>query len=178
MIPKAADCVRTMFNEVGYYCTGKKDKYALFFDKKMPNFYNGDKYGVADFCDIFFDYCIAVNCGGSEKDAEKVLCQPAKSCGAGVEWSYKYYKAKKRNTSIGHYGDQIFLSKNGTIDGLYHTGGVYKVTAKCYYYVAANEGATVKGKKVRMTKKHRINKNDKRIFAFGRPLYSDWKTIP
>ena len=177
MIPKAADCVRTMFNEVGYYCKGKNDKYALFFDKKMPNFYNYGKYGVSNFCDIFFDYCIAVNCGGSEKDAEKTLCQPAKSCGAGVEWSYKYYKAKKRNTSIGHYGDQIFFSKNGKQSGLYHTGGVYKVTKKCYYYVAANEGAIVNGKKVRMTKKHRINKNDKRIFAFGRPFYSDWKDI-
>ena len=32
MIPKAADCVRTMYNEVGYSCVGKKDKYALFFD--------------------------------------------------------------------------------------------------------------------------------------------------
>ena len=170
MKPTARETVRTAYSEVGYSCIGKNDKYALFIDKKYPNFYNGRKYGVADFCDIFVDYCVLYN-AKSDKDAEYVLCQPAKSCGAGVEWSYKYYKAKKRNTSIPHYGDQIFLSKNGKVSGLYHTGIVYKVTDKYVYYVAANEGAG----KTRKTQKHKYLRSNKKIFAYGRPRYAEEK---
>lgn len=173
MIPTAQQCVRTAFNEVGYTCKGKNDKYALYIDRNYPNFYNGKKYGIADFCDIYFDYCILVN-AKSAKDAEKVLCQPAKSCGAGVGWSYDYYKAKKRNTSVAHYGDQIFLTKNQKKSGLYHTGMVYKVTEKYVYFTAANEA----GKNgLRETKKHKYLKTNKKIFAYGRPFYSNWRDL-
>lgn len=167
MKPTAQQAVRTAYSEVGYTCPkNKHNKYAAYIDKNYPDFYNGKKQGV-DFCDIFVDYCILVN-AKSAKDAEYVLCQPAKSCGAGVGWSYKYYKAKQRNTSIAHYGDQIFLSSNGKLDGLYHTGIVYKVNSKYVYFVAANERGT--GGK-RETKKHKYLKSNKKIFAYGRPRY-------
>lgn len=173
MIPTSREVIRTAFSEVGYSCKGKNDKYALYIDKNFPTFYNGKKYGIANFCDIYCDYCVLVN-AKSSKDAEKVLCQPSKSCGAGVKWSYKYYKQHKRNTSIPHYGDQIFLSKNGKQSGLYHTGLVYKVTSKYVYFTAANESA---GDGKRHTKKHKYLRKNKKIFAYGRPFYSDWKDI-
>lgn len=171
MKPTAQQVVRTAYSEVGYTCPANKhNKYAAYIDKNYPNFYNGKKQGV-DFCDIYVDYCVLVN-AKSAKDAEYVLCQPAKSCGAGVKWSYDYYKAHKRNTSIPHYGDQIFLSKDGKKSGLYHTGMVYKVTEKYVYFSAANESATKNGKKVRETKKHKYLRTNKKIFAYGRPRYA------
>lgn len=171
MKPTAKQCVTTALSEVGYSCVGKKDKYALFIDKNYPNFYNGKKYGVANFCDIYVDYCVIVN-AKSDKDAEYVLCQPAKSCGAGVEWSWKYYKAKKRTSSTAHYGDQIFFSKNGKQSGLYHTGMVYKTDSKYVWFTAANEAAVKNGKKVRETKKHKYLKTNKKIYGYGRPRYA------
>ena len=171
MKPTARETVRLAYSQVGYTCgTNKVNKYAGWIDKHYPTFYNSRKQGV-DFCDIFCDFCVLYN-AKSAKDAEYVLCQPAKSCGAGVEWSYKYYKAKHRNTSIAHYGDQIFFSKNGKASGLYHTGIVYKVDSKYVYYVAANEAAVKNGKKCRAVKKHKYLKTNKRIFAYGRPRYT------
>lgn len=172
MIPDSRSVVRKAYANVGYSCKGKYNSYAKWIDKNYPNFYNGKKYGVADWCDIFVDFCV-LSVAKSDKDAEKVLCQPAKSAGAGVKWSYQYYKSKKRNTSIPHYGDQIFLSNSKT--KFAHTGIVYKVTAKCVYYIAGNEAGKKKGR--RYVKKHKILRSNKKIYAYGRPFYSDWQTI-
>ena len=100
------------------------------------------------------------------KDAEYILCQPAKSCGAGCKWSYEYYKSKHRNTSIPHYGDQIFL--NTKAGKCCHTGMVYKVDSKYVYYVAGNEGGG-NGE----VQKHKLLKTSKNIYAYGRPRYTD-----
>ena len=171
MKPTASQVEKTALSEVGYTCPANKhNKYAAYIDKNFPTFYNGKKQG-ADFCDIFVDYCVLIN-AKSAKDAEYVLCQPAKSCGAGVKWSWKYYKAKGRTSSTAHFGDQIFLTKNGKASGLYHTGTVYKTDAKFVWFVAANEGATKNGKKVRETKKHKYLKTNKKIYGYGRPRYA------
>jgi len=171
MKPTAKQVISTALSEVGYTCgTNKHNKYAAYIDKNFPAFYNGKKQGV-DFCDIFVDYCVLYNARKS-KDAEYVLCQPARSCGAGVGWSWKYYKAKKRTSSTAHYGDQLFLTKNGKSTGLYHTGIVYKTDTKYVYFIAANEGAVKNGKKVRKTKKHKYLKSNKKIYGYGRPRYA------
>ena len=171
MKPTAKQVVTTALSEVGYTCPANKhNKYAGFIDKNYPGFYNGKKQGV-DFCDIFVDYCVLVN-AKSAKDAEYVLCQPAKSCGAGVKWSWKYYKAKKRTTKTPHYGDQIFLTKNKKESGLYHTGTVYKTDSKYVWFVAANESAKKGGKKVRKTNKHKYLKINIKIYGYGRPRYA------
>lgn len=176
MIPSSRDVVRKLYAQVGYKCKGKNASYSKWIDKNYPGFYNGKKYGVADWCDITFDFCVLA-IARNKSDAAKTLCQPLKSAGAGVKWSYDYYKAKKRVTSIPHYGDQIFFSSNGKRSGLYHTAGVYNVTPSHVYYVAGNETKIINGKKYQVVQKHKISRKNKKIFAYGRPIYSDWKTI-
>ena len=164
------EAVRTAFSQVGYKAEkGKKNKYAAWIDSHYPTFYNGKKNG-ADWCDVFVDFCVLWNTKNA-KDAEHILCQPAKSCGAGCKYSYQYYKSKHRNTSIGHYGDQIFLNvkqKDGSYKKCAHTGIVYKVDNKYVYYVAGNEGGG-NGE----VKKHKLLKTSKNIYAYGRPKYTD-----
>ena len=106
----------------------------------------------------------------SAKDAEKVLCQPAKSCGAGVGYSYQYYRKHKRTTKTPAYGDQIFL-KNSK-GKLSHTGKVYKVNNKYVWYTAGNETTVINGVKYQAVKKHKISKTNKKIYGYGRPLYA------
>ena len=137
---------------------GKRNKYAKYIDSHFPTFYNGKKNG-ADWCDIFVDYCVLFKAQNA-KDAEYVLCQPAKSCGAGVGWSWKYYKANKRTSKTPKYGYQIFLNN------LKHTGIVYNVDSKYVYYVAGNEGGG-HGE----VKKHKLLKTSAKIYGYGRPRY-------
>lgn len=169
MRPTAREVVRIAFSQVGYKAPGpgKKNKYAAWIDNHFPTFYNGKKNGT-DWCDEFVDFCVLYSAKNA-KDAEYVLCQPSMSCGAGCKWSYGYYKQHKRNNSIPHYGDQIFLNvkqKDGSYKKCAHTGIVYKVDSKYVYYVAGNEGGG-HGE----VKKHKILKTSKSIYAFGVPRY-------
>ena len=163
--PRAREVVRLAFSQVGYKAQGpgKRSKYAAWIDSLYPTFYNGKKNG-ADWCDVFVDFCV-LYVARNAKDAEYVLCQPSRSCGAGCKWSYNYYKSKHRNNSIPHYGDQIFL--NTKAGKCCHTGIVYKVDEKYVYYVAGNEGGG-HGE----VKKHKIAKTSKSIYAFGVPRYA------
>ena len=163
--PRAREVVRLAFSQVGYKAQGpgKRNKYAAWIDSHYPTFYNGKKNG-ADWCDVFVDFCV-LYMARNAKDAEYVLCQPSRSCGAGCKWSYNYYKSKHRNNSIPHYGDQIFL--NTKAGKCCHTGIVYKVDEKYVYYVAGNEGGG-HGE----VKKHKIAKTSKSIYAFGVPRYA------
>lgn len=155
--PTSAQCVKTAIANLGYKeSKGNKNKFAVYIDSHYPTFYNGKKNGVA-WCDIFFDYCILYNARNA-KDAEYVLCQPARSCGAGVKYSYQYYKAKKRISKTPHYGDQIFLNN------LSHTGIVIKVESKYITYIAGNDSNKVQ--------KHRISRLSSKIYCYGRPRYS------
>lgn len=63
--------------------SGNYTKYARDLDA-IEGFYNGKKQGYA-WCDVFVDWCF-VQAFGAEK-AKALLCQPDKSCGAGVDWS-------------------------------------------------------------------------------------------
>lgn len=166
MRPTAREVVRIAYSQVGYKAPGpgKKNKYAAWIDNHYPTFYNGRKNLTnCDWCDVFIDFCV-LYAAKNAKDAEYVLCQPSRSCGAGCKWSYGYYKQHKRNNSIPHYGDQIFLNtKKGKCC---HTGIVYKVDDKYVYYVAGNEGGG-HGE----VKKHKILKSSSNIYAFGVPKY-------
>lgn len=160
MKPAAREVVKLAVSQIGYKATGpgKCNKYAKYIDSHFKTFYNGKKNG-ADWCDVFVDWCVLYKAQNA-KDAEYVLCQPAKSCGAGVGWSWKYYKAKKRTSSIAKLGYQIFLNK------LKHTGIVVDVDSKYVYYVAGNEGGG-HGE----VKKHKLLKTSTKIYGYGRPRY-------
>ena len=160
MKPAAREVGKLAISQVGYKAPGpgKRNKYAKYIDSHFPTFYNGKKNG-ADWCDVFVDYCVLYK-SQNAKDAEYVLCQPAKSCGAGVGWSWKYYKAKKRTSTTAKLGYQIFLNK------LKHTGIVVEVDSKYVYYVAGNEGGG-HGE----VKKHKLLKTSTKIYGYGRPRY-------
>ena len=161
MKPTCNQVIKLAQSQVGYKAPGpgKRNKYAAYIDSHFPTFYNGKKNGY-DWCDVFVDYCV-LYIAQNAKDAEYVLCQPARSCGAGVGWSWKYYKAKKRTSKTPKAGHQIFLNK------LKHTGIVYKVDSKYVYYVAGNEGGGHG-----QVKKHKVLKTNKSIYGYGRPRYA------
>lgn len=174
MIPTSRQVVRKAYSDVGYKCRKHKASFSKYLDTKHPKLLYGKKYGVADWCAIH-DLFVVVACAKNTKDGAYTACVPLKSYAAGVKWLYKYMKAKGRVTSIAHYGDYIFLRNSK--GKLSHVGIVYKVTKDKNYYIAGNEAVYVKGKKYEKVRKHKISKKSKKIYAYGRPLYSDWKSI-
>ena len=160
MRPTAAQVVKLAASQVGYKAPGpgRRNKYGVWIHNHFPTFYNFNKSNC-DWCDVFCDYCV-LKIANNAKDAEYITCQPARSCGAGVDWSWKYFKAKKRTSGTAHYGDYVFLNK------LKHVGIVIKVESKYVTYVAGNEGGGHG-----QVKKHRVLRSSKSIYGYGRPRY-------
>lgn len=148
--------------QVGYTADKQKhNKYAEYFDTEYPTFYNGKKDGF-DWCDIFVDWLFIQTFG---KDTGRMmLYQPLKSCGAGVSWSYKYYKEAGAVVHDPEPGDQIFFADE---DGLYHTGIVETVDALKVYTIEGNTGYKPLGGVNRFS----YSKKNAAIYAYGRP---DW----
>ena len=153
--------IATAIGEIGYKETGKNiTKYAAYFDKYYPDFYNTKKQG-AEYCDIFVDYCVMVN-SDSEAEAEYVLCQPKKSCGAGCSFSYDYYKEKGRTGKEPKLGAQVFF---GTGKKPTHTGLVVELIGDSF--------VTVEGNSDNMVKRHTYKNTSSKVFGFGYPRYSE-----
>jgi len=155
--------IATAKAEIGYKETGNNiTKYAAFFDKEHPDFYNTKKQGAA-WCDIFVDYCFVSTFG--EKQALEMLCQPKKSAGAGCKYSAGYFKKAGRFFDKPEAGDQIFFfDTKGEIN---HTGLVSKVDDKKIYTIEGNSGNAVKA--------HSYALDNKKIAGYGRPR---WKEEP
>lgn len=132
------------------------NKYAQFIDEKYPVFYNGKKQG-APWCEIFVD-CMFILAYGYA-NALRLLCQPEKSSGAGVNSSMKYYKNKGRFFSTPEHGAQIFF-KNGEN---YHTGIVIDFTDDTVTTVEGNASDAVRKKNYKLT--------DKSIIGYGHPAF-------
>lgn len=152
--------IATAIGEIGYKETGKNiTKYAKYIDKNFPNFYNTAKQG-AEWCDLFVDYCVLVNCA-DDKEAEYVLCQPAKSCGAGCSFSYDYYKKAGRAGKEAKIGAQVFFGS----DKPKHTGIVVEIHDDSFVSVEGNSDD--------MVKRHTYKKNSSKIYGFGYPRYTE-----
>lgn len=151
-------------------------KYARDLDT-LKNFYNTAKNGYA-WCDVFVDWCFFKTFGVDL--ALKLLCQPLKSCGAGVNFSAQYYQAKgKFHTSGPQPGDQIFFVKRNSAGGIsswQHTGLVEKVDGNCVHTIEGNtsgaSGVVANGGGV-CRKKYALT--DASIGGYGRP---DWSIVP
>lgn len=142
------------------------NKYAAYIDKNCPGFYNGKKQGVP-YCDVFFDYCIIKACDGDYKKAEKVLCQPANSAGAGCVYSYGYYKAAGRTGKTPRLGAQIFFGSSEKT--LSHTGMVISISDD------GKKITTEEGNSDNQVKQHTYTLGAKgsKIFGFGYPKYDE-----
>lgn len=155
----------TAIGEVGYIETGKNiTKYAEYFDKNCPNFYNTKKQG-AEWCDLFNDYCFVVTFG--EDTARKMLYQPIKSAGAGCKYSANYYKQNNAFYKTPEYGDQIFFYVGGEIN---HTGRVVGVSN--------TQVMTVEGNSANAVRQKMYNLTDKSIAGYGRPNWSLVANVP
>lgn len=137
------------------------NKYARDIDEKYPDWYNGKKNGY-DWCDIFVDWCFITAYGRS--DAQRLLCQPNNSLGAGCEYSYGYFKDKGQTGSSPKKGAQIFF---GDLD---HTGIVVDFDSNYVWTVEGNSGNEVKKKK--------YSRNDSWIYGYGYPKYDEDMPTP
>lgn len=137
--------------------SGNYTKYARDLHK-LGDFYNGNKNGFS-WCDVFVDWCFVTAFG--EERALELLCQPKKSCGAGVGYSCDYYKNKGQFYTSAQAGDQIFFKNASGVRT--HTGLVYQVDSNYVYTVEGNTGDSVK------KKKYAINSSS--IYGYGRPKY-------
>ncbi len=142
--------------------SGKWNKYARDLDA-LGGFYNGKKNGY-DWCDVFVDWCFVTTFGRTL--AQKLLCQPDKSLGAGTGYSLKYYKAKGRLFSGPQPGDQIFF---GDSKATWHTGLVMKVEGGFVHTIEGNAGNPSAVRACRYTVGSKI------IKGYGRP---DWALVP
>lgn len=147
---------------------GNWTKYANFFDKKHPDFYNGRKNGY-DWCDMFVDWCFIKAFGYEE--GRKLLGQPLRSTGAGCKYSAKFYKDKGQFHSKNEtpkVGDQIFFGSGDP----YHTGLVYKVDSTFVYTIEGNTsssaGVVANGGCVAKKKYYRSYSE---IHGYGRPKF-------
>lgn len=151
-------------------------KYARDLDA-LKDFYNGAKNGYA-WCDVFVDWTFFKTFGMDL--ALKLLCQPLKSCGAGVNFSAQYYKAKGQfHTSNPQPADQIFFVKRNSTGGIsswQHTGLVEKVENGYVHTIEGNtsgaSGVIANGGGV-YRKKYLLT--DPSIGGYGRP---NWFIVP
>ena len=144
---------------------GNYTKYARDLDA-LGNFYNGKKQG-APWCDVFVDWCFVTTYGA--ETAKKMLYQPDKSLGAGVNYSAQYYKAAGRYFDTPQRGDQIFFGEKGKYT---HTGLVVAVGDSYVYTIEGNtsgaSGVIANGGGV-CRKSYRLNYAN--IYGYGRPNY-------
>lgn len=141
-------------------------KYARDLDA-IAGFYNGKKNGY-EWCDVFVDWCFVKAYGVD--NAKKLLCQPAKSLGAGCTYSKRYYERNGRFKTSPQAGDQIFFKTAKGV--IYHTGLVYKVDKTYVYTIEGNtsadawvvpNGGSVQAKRYLLTSAS--------IAGYGRPAY-------
>lgn len=137
--------------------SGNWTKYAAELDR--TNWYNGGKNGYA-WCDVFVDW-LFYKCFGDPIGRE-MLCQPAKSAGAGCLYSAQYYKSAGRWLTQGPQpGDQIFFTY---APGEYsHTGIVEAVTG--------NDVTTIEGNTAEQVARRQYSLYSPNIAGYGRPRW-------
>lgn len=134
------------------------NKYADYIDKNFPEFYNGKKNGY-EWCDVYVD---AMMIKAFDVDnALRLLCQPKKSCGAGVKYSYQYYQAAKRTSTTPSIGAQAFFkNSSGAIS---HTGIVIGINGNM---ITVSEGNSSNG-----VREVQYAVTDTKIYGYGVPDY-------
>ncbi|MDE6281068.1 MAG: CHAP domain-containing protein [Oscillospiraceae bacterium] len=141
---------------------GRFNKFARDLDA-LGDFYNGKKNGF-DWCDVFADWCFVQTFG--RELAQRLLCQPDKSLGAGTGYSLGYYKAKGRFFLNPQPGDQIFF---GDAKSTWHTGIVTEVKGGYVHTIEGNAGSPSAVRSCKYPLNYSI------IKGYGRP---DWSLAP
>lgn len=154
-------------DKTGFAGSGNYTRYARDMDR-IPAFYRGSKQGKP-WCDVFVDWCFVQAYGW--RRAEKLLCQPIFSRGAGCSYSMGYYRDAGLLAAEPCPGDQIFF-RNG--DRICHTGLVTAVDEQFVYTIEGNtsseEGVVANGGCVR---EKRYPRESSLIAGYGRPRYRE-----
>lgn len=135
------------------------NKYAAFIDTNYPDFYNGKKNGY-EWCDVYVD-CMMIRAYGLD-DALRLTCQPKKSLGAGVRYSYNYYKNAGRISDKPIPGAQCFFGDKAK-STYSHTGIVIAVGPSSVTVSEGNSSNMVREKTYSIT--------DSSILGYGIPDY-------
>lgn len=136
--------------------------YGEFFDKKIPDFFNGPKKN-APYCMIFVLFCF-VKAFGAEKTL-KMFNLPKKNQGASC--NYVYDRAKKIIKDPGAGCLVFFKDKSGKIC---HVGLCTKVDKTHIYTMEGNKSDG-------LTKECKYPLNSKKIYGYILPDYSILETI-
>ena len=158
-----------LYNKTEFAGTDNYTKYGYEMHKLYP--------AVMDFpaawCDAFVDWCFykAYGKGNAEAMIGGHFDDYTKNSAKLYIGKEAFFYAK---TFHGKKGDQVFFSKNGTFDGIYHTGLVVDADETYIYTV---EGNTSDGKEVvpnggAVCRKKYAHTNPK-LYGFGRPKYSN-----
>lgn len=139
--------------------SGNWTKYTRDLDQ-IPGFYNGPKAGQP-WCDCFYDW-ILVKAFGPEL-AQRMLCQPKDSAGAGCYYSALYYRQAGRfHDSKPEPGDQIFFTyQTGEVS---HTGIVETVSGGTVTTIEGNTSDQVGRRSYAV--------GSSAIYGYGRPIWS------
>lgn len=138
---------------------GNYTKYARDLDA-IPGFYNGQKQAFP-WCDVFYDWLIFKAFG--PELAQRMLCQPKDSAGAGCYYSALYYRQAGRfYDRQPEPGDQIFFTyQSGEVS---HTGIVETVSGGTLTTIEGNTSDSVGRRSYAV--------GSSAIYGFGRPIWS------
>lgn len=165
------DVLSIAYGQIGYKAQiGKINKYAEALDK--TDAYNTKKNGY-DWCDVFVDWCFYSAYG--LETMQQLLYQPKNGCGAGCEFSAKYFKDNNAFYKEPQIGDQIFFDWNndGKAD---HTGIVYSIETrsnnqKFVVTVEGNTNATGESYQNGEVCKKTYSYYSSSIYGYGRPNF-------
>ena len=143
-------------------------------DLDAVGYYNGRKQGTS-WCCVGPDWSRYIAYG--MELAQKIMNQPAKGCGAGVKWVYRYFDQMRHfyRGIIPQRGDQAIMvtyNAQGYVSSWQHTGVVDRVSGGRVYLI---EGNTSPGTAVipngGMVCRKSYPLGDKRIYGYGRPRW-------
>ena len=134
--------------------------YSEYFDKNVPDWYNGKKQNVA-YCAIFVHFLFCKSYGVD--NARKMLFMPKKSEGASSTYCYNQYKKKGAVINKPVKGCQIFFKNT---KGICHTGIVVNVDKTHVYTVEGNKAGDVSVKFCKYPLK------STKIYGYGMPDYN------
>lgn len=175
----AKDVVQTALNEIGYEAEGSNKKYTIYSaELDACNYWNmGAKNGVADWCSIFFNWCIYANTRdengnirADKWDAHFFTFEPdqGQNLAAGCGYAAGYYQqndAWSSDCQGAERGDQVFFRDYA------HTGIVVDWDNEGIYTVEGNvDGGRVEQRYYKF--------GDSRIDGFGHPRYDGWEYNP
>ena len=144
-----------------------RNKYAADIDTNHPKWYwaNGPhKKDGFDWCTIFHDWCYIQ--AYTEDVARGLLYRPENNYGAGVKYSWEYYRAAGATSTVPVLGGSIYFTRKEGREYPTHIGIVTGFTETSVTAIEGNAGAASE-----YVVEKTYKRNDPYIYGYGRPLF-------